>query len=262
MNDSPEVPVCRRLGGKVAIVTGGAGGIGKATIDRLAGEGASVVLFDAAQAAVDDCVAEFAEKGIKVTGMAVDITEEEIVDKAVADVAKQFGKIDIMICGAGVRPVGPLLDMNIDDWNLSLKVNLTGAMLCSRAAARIMLQAGNQGSIIIIGSINALRGVATLGAYNTSKAGTIGLLHTMAAEWGPHGIRCNGIAPAQVETPMILNDPIEWRRKREERIPLGRYAKTYEIANAVAFLASDDSSFVNGHTLCVDGGYNTFGIRP
>lgn len=262
MTDSTEGPLCRRLGGKVAVVTGGAGGIGKATIRRLSSEGASVVLFDAVQGAIDDCVADLAEQGIEVTGMAIDIGEEELVESAVAGVVKQFGQIDIMVCGAGVRPVGPLLEMSLEDWNLSLKVNLTGAMLCSRATARAMLDQGHKGSIIIIGSINALRGVATLGAYNTSKAGTIGLLHTMAAEWGPHGIRCNAIAPAQVETPMILSDPIEWRRKREERIPLGRYAKTHEIADAVAFLASDDSSFVNGHTLCVDGGYTTFGIRP
>ena len=262
MTNDSEAPVCRRLVGKVAVVTGGVGGIGKATIRRLAAEGASVVVFDAIQSAVDGCVAEFAEQGIELTGLAVDIGDEAQVDQAVARVAEQFGKVDIMVCGAGVRPVGPLLEMSIEDWDLSLKVNLTGAMLCARAAARVMLERGSKGSIIIIGSINAIRGVATLGAYNTSKAGTIGLLHTMAAEWGPLGIRCNGIAPAQVETPMILSDPDELRRKREERIPLGRYAKPHEIADAVAFLASDDASFVNGHTLCVDGGYTTFGIRP
>ena len=118
------------------------------------------------------------------------------------------------------------------------------------------------GSIVVIASVNGIRGVATMSGYNASKAGTIGLINTMAAEWGPHGVRTNGIAPAQVETAMIAEQVGELRRRREERIPLGRYAKPREIADAVAFLASDEASFVNGHVMCVDGGYTTFGISP
>jgi NAD(P)-dependent dehydrogenase (short-subunit alcohol dehydrogenase family) len=252
---------CRRLDGRVAIVTGGAGGIGRATVKRLAAEGARVEVFDAVADGIEKCVADFRADGVEVNGQVVDVGDDAAVERATAAVIERHKRLDIMVCGAGVRPVAPILETTMADWDLSMRVNLTGVFLCGRAAARRMLPTGT-GSIVVIASINAMRGVATMSSYNASKAGTLGLINTMAAEWGPLGIRTNGIAPAQIETPMISEQVGELRARREERIPLGRYGKPREIADAVAFLASDDASFVNGHLLCVDGGYTTFGITP
>lgn len=261
MSGADSGTTCHRLEGRVAIVTGGAGGIGRATVRRLAAEGAQVAIFDAVEGAVEACVKELRSEGIEIAGHVVDIADEVAVEKATAAVADNWGRLDISVCGAGVRPVAPLLETSFQDWQLCLDVNLTGVFLCARAAARRMLPAG-KGSIVVIASVNGIRGVATLGGYNASKAGTIGLINTMAAEWGPLGVRANGIAPAQVETPMIAEQVGELRRRREERIPMGRYGKPHEIASAVAYLASDEASFVNGHLLCVDGGYTTYGITP
>ena len=142
-----------------------------------------------------------------------------------------------------------------------MRVNVTGVFVCARNAARHMLKKGS-GSIINIASVNGVRAVTGMAAYNASKAAVISLTQTLACEFAPHGIRVNAILPAQVETPMIAEQVGEERKRREERIPLGRYGKPQEIASAACFLASDDASFITGHPLAVDGGYLAFGFRP
>ncbi|MBY6059404.1 SDR family NAD(P)-dependent oxidoreductase [Leisingera daeponensis] len=261
MLDLTNTTSCRRLEGQVAIVTGGAGGIGKETARRLFAEGAQVAIFDAFSDAVESAIAELARDGIDAMGLTVDIADPDKVARAVKSVSDECGGIDILACCAGVRPLGTLFETSMEDWKLSLDVNLTGVFLCAREVGRHMAEQ-QSGSIIVIASVNALRGVATQVAYCASKAGAVGLTQVLATELGPFGVRVNAIAPAQVETPMIAEQVGEVRKKREERIPMRRYGKPEEIAGAVAFLASEDAGFVNGHVLCVDGGYTTYGIHP
>ena len=166
-----------------------------------------------------------------------------------------------MVSCAGIRRISRLVTNSLLDWELTLRVNLTGVFLCSTAAARNMISR-NAGAIINIASVNGVRAVEGVGAYNVSKAGVISFTQTLASELAPHGIRVNAILPAQTETPMIAEQVGEERSRRQERIPMGRYALPREMASAVSFLASDDSSFITGHALAVDGGYLAFGFRP
>lgn len=252
---------CRRLEGKVAVVTGGAGGIGVATVERLAAEGAKVAVVDFTEDGVRKAVASLQDAGWPVEGFSTDVGDPASVERTFRAICDTWGRIDVLVCGAGVRPLGLLDETSLEDWDLSIRVNLTGVFLCGRAAAGHMRAHGG-GSIVVIASVNGIRGVATMGAYNAAKAGTIGLINTMAIEWAEDGIRTNAIAPAQVETPMIAEQVGDLRRRREDRIPLGRYGRPKEIAAAAAFLASDDAAFVNGHVLAVDGGYLSFGFKP
>jgi NAD(P)-dependent dehydrogenase (short-subunit alcohol dehydrogenase family) len=142
-----------------------------------------------------------------------------------------------------------------------MRVNLTGVFICARVAARHMVKR-RSGSIINIASVNGVRAVTGMAAYNASKAAVISLTQTLACELAPHGIRVNAILPAQVDTPMIAEQIGAERARREERIPLGRYGKPREIADVACFLASDEASFVTGHPFAVDGGYLGFGFRP
>jgi NAD(P)-dependent dehydrogenase (short-subunit alcohol dehydrogenase family) len=153
------------------------------------------------------------------------------------------------------------VDQSLADWESCIRVNLTGVFICARNAARHMVKK-RSGSIINIASINGVRAVTGMAAYNASKAAVISLTQTLASELSPLGIRVNAILPAQIETPMIAEQVGAERVRREERIPMGRYGKPGEIAAAACFLASDEASFVSGHPLAVDGGYLAFGFRP
>ena len=149
----------------------------------------------------------------------------------------------------------------VGNWAERMRVNVTGIFVSSRNAARQMRKKG-AGAIVNIASVNGVRAVTGMAAYCASKAAVISLTQTMASEWAPYGIRVNAILPAQVETPMIAEQVGAERKRREERIPMGRYGKPAEIARAACFLASDEASFITGHPLALDGGYLAFGFRP
>lgn len=250
-----------RFEGKTVIVTGGGGGMGVDVCRQFVAEGANVVVADVNLEAASKGADALKEYGSRITPVALDVTSRENVEKVFGDVAQRFGGIDVLVCGAGVRRMAPLLDHSLEDWEITLRVNLTGVFLCGTAAARHMRHK-NKGSIINIASVNGVRACEGMAAYNASKAGVISFTQTLASELGPHGIRVNAILPAQTETPMIAEQKGSERQRREERIPLGRYARPSEMASAIAFLASDDASFVTGHSLAVDGGYLAFGFRP
>lgn len=250
-----------RFEGKIAVVTGGGGGMGVEFCAAFAREGAHVVLVDAFEPAVQSGVAALKKMGHTVTPLVLDVADDAKVREAFDALVKEYGAIDIIVCAAGIRPLGDATEMPIEDWDACLRVNLTGVFICARHAGRHMLKK-KSGSIVTIASVNGVRSVTGQVAYCASKAGVISVTQTLASEFGPHGVRVNAILPAQVDTPMIAEQVGAERKRREERIPLGRYGKPSEIAAAACFLASDEASFINGHSLACDGGYLAFGFRP
>ena len=252
-----------RLMDKVAVITGGALGIGRATARLFASEGAAVVLGDIDAVVGEKVAREITENGGKATALAVDVGDggqvTAFVDKAVA----HFGRLDVMVANAGIAHSAPFLEHPEAQWHRVLRVNLTGVFLTCQAAARHMVKQGS-GRIVTIASINAFRGVENLVGYNAAKAGVVELTKTMAVELAQHGITVNAIAPAQIDTRLTRTLPEDARQRRVDRIPLGRFGEPDEVAKAALFLASDDARYVTGHTLAVDGGYLAGGLwsRP
>jgi NAD(P)-dependent dehydrogenase (short-subunit alcohol dehydrogenase family) len=252
-----------RLQGRVAAITGGALGIGRATAFTFADEGATVALCDVQTDAVQAVAREITERGGKAFAMGVDVGEASQVQAFVDRVVAEFGRLDVMFANAGIAHSAPFLDHPEAQWHRVLRVNLTGVFLCCQAAARQMAKQGG-GRIITVASINGFRGVENLVGYNAAKAGVVELTRTMAVELAHHHITVNAIAPAQIDTRLTRSLPEEARLRRVERIPMGRFGEPEEVAKAALFLASDDASYVTGHTLAVDGGYLAGGLwsRP
>jgi 3-oxoacyl-[acyl-carrier protein] reductase len=252
-----------RLQGRVAAITGGALGIGRATALLFAAEGATVALGDVEVGGAEAVAQEIVARGGRAIAVGVDVGDagqvQAFVDRAVAE----LGRLDVMFANAGIAHSAPFLDHPEAQWQRVLRVNLTGVFLCGQAAARQMVKQGG-GRIIATASINGFRGVEKLVGYNVAKAGVIELIRTMAVELAQHHITVNAIAPAQIDTRLTRSLPEEARRRRVERIPMGRFGEADEVARAALFLASDDASYVTGHTLAVDGGYLAGGLwsRP
>ena len=246
---------------KVVVITGGGGGMGVELCAAFAKEGGRVVLIDAFEQLVTNAVLTLKKRGHDVASAVLDVADEGKVSAAFDRIVTEERAIDVLVSAAGIRPVANALDQPLEQWEECMRVNVTGVFVCARNAARHMLKTGS-GAIINIASVNGVRAVTGMAAYNASKAAVISLTQTLASEFAPYGIRVNAILPAQVETPMIAEQVGEERKRREERIPLGRYGKPHEIASAACFLASDDASFITGHPLALDGGYLAFGFRP
>ena len=248
-----------RLQGRVAAITGGALGIGRATALLFADEGAAVALGDVETSGAEAVVKEITGRGGRAIAVGVDVGDAGQVQAFVDRVVSAFGRLDVMFANAGIAHSAPFLDHPEAQWQRVLRVNLTGVFLCCQAAARHMVKQGG-GRIITTASINGFRGVENLVGYNVAKAGVIEMTKTMAVELAQHRIAVNAIAPAQIDTRLTRTLPAEARRRRTERIPMGRFGEPEEVARAALFLASDDASFVTGHTLAVDGGYLAGGL--
>jgi 3-oxoacyl-[acyl-carrier protein] reductase len=248
-----------RLQGKVAAITGGALGIGRATALTFAAEGALVALCDVQAEAAEAVAGEIRGRGAKAFAMGVDVGDAGQVQAFVDRVVAEFGRLDVMFANAGIAHSAPFLDHPEAQWHRVLRVNLTGVFLCCQAAARQMVKQGG-GRIIAVASINGFRGVENLVGYNAAKAGVIELTRTMAVELAEHGITANAIAPAQIDTRLTRGLPEDARQRRVERIPMGRFGEPEEVAKAALFLASDDAGYITGHTLAVDGGYLAGGL--
>jgi 3-oxoacyl-[acyl-carrier protein] reductase len=248
-----------RLAGKVAAITGGALGIGRATARIFAAEGAVVAVADVQADAVEAVAREIREGGGQAIAVGMDVGDASQVQAFVDTVVGELGRLDVMFANAGIAHSAPFLEHPEAQWHRVLRVNLTGVFLCCQAAARQMVKQGG-GRIITVASINGFRGVENLVGYNAAKAGVVELTRTMAVELAEHGIAVNAIAPAQIDTRLTRGLPGEARQRRVDRIPMGRFGEPEEVARAALFLASDDASYVTGHTLAVDGGYLAGGL--
>ena len=248
-----------RLQGRVAAITGGALGIGRATARLFAAEGATVALGDVEVGAAETVAKEIVNGGGRAIAVSVDVGDAGQVQAFVDRVVAELGRLDIMFANAGIAHSAPFLEHPEAQWHRVLRVNLTGVFLCCQAAARQMVKQGG-GRIITTASINGFRGVENLVGYNAAKAGVIELTKTMAVELARHHIAVNAIAPAQIDTRLTRSLPEEARQRRLERIPMGRFGEADEVARAALFLASDDAGYITGHTLAVDGGYLAGGL--
>ena len=248
-----------RLQGRVAAITGGALGIGRATARLFAAEGATVALGDVEVGAAETVAKEIVNGGGRAIAVSVDVGDAGQVQAFVDRVVAELGRLDIMFANAGIAHSAPFLEHPEAQWHRVLRVNLTGVFLCCQAAARQMVKQGG-GRIITTASINGFRGVENLVGYNAAKAGVIELTKTMAVELARHHIAVNAIAPAQIDTRLTRSLPEEARQRRVERIPMGRFGEADEVARAALFLASDDAGYITGHTLAVDGGYLAGGL--
>lgn len=243
-----------QLTGKIAIVTGGSRGIGRAAALTLAEAGADVaVIYAGNTAAAEETVRLIEEKGRKGLAIQCDVADEAAVTAMVKDVKKELGRIDILVNNAGITRDGLLMIMKEADWQAVLDTNLTGAFHCTKAVTRLMMKQ-RSGSIINITSVVGETGNAGQANYAAAKAGLIGFTKSVAKELASRNIRCNAIAPGCIETDMTAvlgEDTVDAMIKT---IPMGRVAQPEEVAKAVLFLASDDASYITGQTLNVDGG--------
>ena len=239
---------------KVAIVTGGSRGIGRAICRELAAQGAAIVLCYAGnEAAANEAAQECRDLGAQVLCVRCDVTDESAV-KAMTDAAvKTFGRIDILVNNAGITRDGLLMAMRETDFDAVLATNLKGAFLCTKAVCRTMMKQ-RSGRIISVSSVVGLHGNAGQANYAASKAGIIGLTKSAAKELASRGITVNAVAPGYIDTDMtaVLSDDV--KQKLKSAIPAGRMGDPSEVARAVSFLAGDGAAYITGQVLAVDGG--------
>jgi D-threitol dehydrogenase (NAD+) len=239
------------LAGKVAVVTGGASGIGEAIVDAYAAKGATVVVLDKAADAAQRKVSE----GSAAAAFGCDVTSEQSVTETVNAVNDQFGRIDVLVNSAGIGLTGAAEEISVDKWDLTMAVNLRGAFLVSQQVGRVMLAQGS-GTVISLASQAATVALPGHAAYSASKGGLLGLTKVLALEWAGRGVTANTISPTVVLTPLgkeFWDNPEGEALKAQ--IPTQRFALPEEIAAAAVFLASDAARMINGVDLLVDGGY-------
>ena len=257
-----KIDLTQRLAGKVAVITGGASGIGFATAQRLRAEGATVVIGDMDEAAGQKAAAEVEGLFIK-----VNVTDEAEVDNLFDLTAKTYGSVDIAFNNAGISPPDDdsIETTELPAWQKVQDVNLKSVYLCSRAALRHMTAQGS-GSIINTASFVAVLGSATSQiSYTASKGGVLAMSRELGVQFARQGIRVNALCPGPVNTPLLQElfaKDQERAQRRLVHIPVGRFARAEELAAAVAFLASDDASFITGSTFLVDGGISAAYVTP
>jgi NAD(P)-dependent dehydrogenase (short-subunit alcohol dehydrogenase family) len=234
-----------RLDGEVAVVTGGAAGLGKAVADAFRAVGARVAIFDPA-ASGDD-------------GYKVDVADESQVKAAFDDVVAKHRRLDVLFNNAGIAIRKPTMELTLDEWNTVVAVNMTGMFLCAREAARHMLAGGRGGRIVNTASIMGFSGGGLYPniSYQTTKGAVVNMTRALAVEWAKQGIRVNGIAPTWIRTALTraITDSPDLIRRIEALTPMGRLGEPEDVVGAVLFLSTRASALVTGHILAVDGGF-------
>jgi NAD(P)-dependent dehydrogenase (short-subunit alcohol dehydrogenase family) len=255
MTESPSTP-------PVAVITGGARGIGRGCAAQLAADGYSIVVADVRSEAAQETADEFVAQGRRAVAATVDVTDAGACGAMIARAVEAFGRVDVLVNSAGISKPEPSLEVSPENWRRMIDVQLNGAFFCSQGAGRQMMKQGQGGCIVYISSINAEAAFPMRTAYSCAKAGVNMMTKTLAIEWAQYGIRVNGVGPCHTETEMTLENiqrgvvSVDVLKKR---IPLGRLAKVEDVAQAVSFLCSDKAAFITGQTLYVDGGYLAYG---
>jgi NAD(P)-dependent dehydrogenase (short-subunit alcohol dehydrogenase family) len=249
-----------RLNGQLAIITGGASGIGAATARRFAGEGATVAVVDRDVKAAEACVAAIAAEGGTAAAFAGDVGEPAAVAATAADIKARFGDVDVLVTAAGFSVGGTVLTTDPADWDAVFRVHVGGTWLWARAAIP-MMQAKGGGAIVTVASQLALAGGRGNSAYIAAKGAILSLTRTMAMDFAADHIRVNAVVPGAIETPLLARsfarhaDPSAVREASRTRHPLQRFGRAEEVAEAILYLASEAASFTTGTTLAVDGGW-------
>ncbi len=240
------------LDNKVAVITGAARGLGKAIAEKFMQQGAAVVITDINEQTLNDAVEEMKSSG-EVYGVLMDVSNAQSVEDAITSIIEKYGKIDILVNNAGITKDGLMMRMSENEFDSVIAVNLKGTFNTTSIASKYMLKA-RTGSIINISSIVGIIGNVGQANYSASKAGVIGLTKTGAKEFAKRGIRVNAIAPGFIKSDMtdVLDEKV--KENLYKNIPLGRLGLPQDIANAAAFLASDNASYITGQVLVVDGG--------
>lgn len=244
--------------GRIAVVSGGAAGIGGAITRRLVGEGFHVVIADRSAEAAAKLAGELGAD--RATDAEVDVSSPDRVADVFNAIRERWNRCDVLVNNAGIANLARFAEVSLDGWASTLSVNLTGPLLMSQRAVA-MMRPRNWGRIVNVASISGMRASSGRTAYGTSKAGVLGLTRQMAVEFAADGITVNAVSPGPVDTPLALEvHSAATRRNYARAIPMGRYGTPEEIASAVAFLCSDGASYITGHNIPVDGGYMAAGV--
>lgn len=247
-----------KLDSKVALVTGAGTGIGRATSIALAREGAKVMVTDINEKEAMATIDLINEGGGNATFHLLDVSNVESINNTITKIVQAEGSIDLAVNNAGIGgTAAPIHEAKLEDWMMMMNINLTGVFLCLQKELQVMLQNGG-GRIVNISSLAGLNGMPMGAPYSAAKHGVIGLTKTAAMEYGKYNIRVNAVCPGFIETPILEGVPdkiLEYSTKM--RVPMRRIGQPEEVANSILWLLSEDSSYINGHSLFVDGGFKT-----